>query len=81
MHFNDTLQELTSLSDRFGLTITFLRPDKKQYMQIVRDLAERYGLTLPEEELLRRADAFAVRRGGYSPRTARQLVESLSAEE
>ncbi len=81
VHFNDTLQELTSLSDRFGLTITFLRPDKKQYMQIVRDLAERYGLTLPEEELLRRADAFAVRRGGDSPRTARQLVESLSAEE
>ena len=81
VHINDTMQELTSLSDRFGLTITFLRPDKKQYMQIVCDLAKRYNLTLSDEELFQEANAFAVRRGGYSPRTARQLVEILSASE
>ena len=32
VHANDTVQQLVSLSDRFGLTITFSRPDKAQYL-------------------------------------------------
>jgi len=79
VHVNDTMQELYSLSDRFGLTITFQRPGKKQYMSIVRDLAEQYGVSLPEEALFARADAYALRRAGYSPRVAKQFIESLQA--
>ena len=44
IHFNDTMQEMISLSDRFGLTITFLRPNKLEYQTIVSELAGQYAL-------------------------------------
>lgn len=75
LHLNDTLQETMSLAARFGLTITFQRPDKEEYLSIVKHLAEEAGLSLPEEELLRKAEAHAIRANGRSPRTAKQFVE------
>ncbi|MBR0127496.1 MAG: ATP-binding protein [Firmicutes bacterium] len=79
LHLNDTLQETMSLAARFGLTITFQKPDKDEYLGIVRSLAEEYGVAdmCPEEELFRRAEAHAIRRNGRSPRTARQFIELL----
>ena len=32
-----------SLSDRFGILITFLRPEKDVYLEIVLHLAQQYG--------------------------------------
>ncbi len=77
LHVNDTLQETMSLADRFGLTVTFGKPSKDEYLEIVRALAKEAGLDLPESELFRRAEAHAIRRNGRSPRTAKQLVELL----
>lgn len=79
LHVNDTLQETMSLAARFGLTITFQKPGKDDYLDIVRALAEEYGIAgdYTEEELFRRAEAFAIRKNGRSPRTARQFVELL----
>ncbi|MDD6190024.1 MAG: ATP-binding protein [Firmicutes bacterium] len=79
LHVNDTLQETMSLASRFGLTITFQKPGKDDYLSIVRSLAEEYGIAgdYSEEELYRRAEAFAIRKNGRSPRTARQFVELL----
>jgi len=77
LHVNDTLQETMSLAARFGLTITFSKPDKDEYLSIVRSLAAKYGIDMPEDELLRRAEAHAIRRNGRSPRTAKQFVELL----
>ncbi len=79
IHYNDTMQEMLSLSDRFGLTITFLRPDKTQYQEIVRELAEQYGVTMEPQELRVKADAFAIRKSGYSPRVAKQFIELMKA--
>ena len=79
IHLNDTLQELMSLSARFGLTITFQKPDKDGYLSIVKHLAEEYGVTVPEEELFVKAEAFAIRQNGRSPRTAKHFVETLMA--
>ena len=81
LHLNDTLQETMSLAARFGLTITFQKPDKDEYLSIVKSLAEEYGVAdmFPEEELFRRAEAHAIRRNGRSPRTARQFIELLKA--
>lgn len=81
LHRNDTLQEESSLSARFGLTITFLKPDKELYQSIVAALAKEFGLATPEEELMAKAEAHAIRHGGRSPRTARQFVEYMRAEE
>lgn len=58
------MQELMSLSARFGLTVTFLRPDKDRFVHIVTELAERYGVDVPHDELIVRAEAFAIRSGG-----------------
>ena len=73
----DKLQEIVSLSARFGLTITYSKPDKDLYCQIVSDLAKRGGITLEEDKLFIRAEAFAIRHGGRNPRTAKQFVDLL----
>ncbi|MCR5134932.1 MAG: ATP-binding protein [Clostridiales bacterium] len=75
LHVNDTLQEISSLSARFGLTITFQRPDHDEYLAIVDELAKQYGVLLPEDILHTRAEAFAIRAGGRTPRAAKQFVE------
>lgn len=77
IHFNDTLQEVLSLSDRFGIRITFCRPDKATYLDIVRSLAVQRGLDFEPETLYMEAERFALERGGRSPRAARQFVDSL----
>lgn len=79
IHAADTRQELMSLSARFGLTVTFQRPDKTLYENIVMDLAQRCGVQMPSDQLMMRAEAFALRAGGRSPRVAKQFVELLAA--
>ena len=44
-HRSDTLQEKLSLVSRFGVTIPYMRPNKKEYEEIVRSLAERIRKT------------------------------------
>lgn len=80
IHLNDTMQELMSLSARFGLVITFSKPNKDVYLNIVRHLAREYGIVKNEENLLQNAEAFAIRSGGRSPRTARQFIELVKAD-
>lgn len=75
LHVNDTLQETMSLAARFGLTITYQRPDKEEYLAIVKNLAREYGLDVPEKELFRKAEAHALRCGSRSPRVAKQFIE------
>ncbi|MDO4744953.1 MAG: ATP-binding protein [Bacillota bacterium] len=77
LHLNDTMQETMSLAARFGLTITFQKPDKDEYLSIVKSLAAEYGIDMPEEELFKKAEAHAIRKNGRSPRTAKQFIELL----
>lgn len=77
LHVNDTLQETMSLAARFGLTITFQKPDKDEYLHIVSRLAAEYGIDIDQDELFRKAEAHAIRRNGRSPRTAKQFIELL----
>jgi len=75
IHINETLQETMSLAARFGLMISYQQPDKEEYLEIVKNLAEEYGLDMPEEELFRKAEAHAIYSNGRTPRTAKQFVE------
>ena len=77
----DSLETVTSLSDRFGLEITFSVPDKDEYLYIVDQLAAESGLDLPAEQLHLLAERFALRRNGRSPRTARQFISQQLAEQ
>ncbi len=80
IHSQDTAQEKLSLSDRFGITITFLAPDQDRYLAIVAGLAARRGIALPADELRARALAWAARHNGRSGRSARQFVDHLCGE-
>ena len=77
----DSLETVTSLSDRFGLEITFSVPDKDEYLYIVDQLAAENGLALSGEQLHLLAERFALRRNGRSPRTARQFISQQLAEQ
>ena len=77
LHTNETVSEKLSLSYRFGVTIFFARPDKKQFDNIVTTLAKRYGITMDEEELLLEANRWELSHGGLSGRTAQQFIDYL----
>ncbi|HIY04818.1 MAG TPA: ATP-binding protein, partial [Candidatus Anaerotignum merdipullorum] len=79
LHLNDTLQETMSLAARFGLTVTFQKPNKDAYLDIVKHLALQYGIHLPEQELFTKAEAFAIRCNGRSPRAAKHFIELQKA--
>ena len=75
VHLNDTLEEVSSLSARFGIVLTYGKPNKDGFLQFVSSIAKQYGLNIPEEELFIGAEAYALRNGGRSPRVAKQYVE------
>lgn len=77
LHNNDTVQEKLSLVARFGVTIYFGSPDKKQFQNIVRELAERYHVNMPLEELYAEANKWELSHGGLSGRTASQFITHL----
>lgn len=79
IHRNDTIQETMSLSARFGLTITFQQPSRKEYLNIVKCLARQYGVEMDERELEVKSEAHAIRSGGRSPRTAKQFIELVKS--
>lgn len=77
LHAGDTVQEKLSLVSRFGVTIFFAAPDKKEFQKIVITLAERYGVCMEEEELLLEANKWELQHGGLSGRTAQQFIDYL----
>lgn len=77
LHVNDTVQEKLSLVARFGVTIYFGSPDKKQFQEIVKALAEKYHISMPEEELYLEANKWELSHGGLSGRTASQFITHL----
>ena len=64
LHVNDTVQEKLSLVARFGVTIYYGSPDKKEFQNIVRVLAERHGIHMPLEELYQEANKWELYHGG-----------------
>lgn len=78
MHTGDTVQEKLSLVYRFGVTIYFGAPDPRQFREIVKALAERGGVKMPEEELLQEANKWELSHGGLSGRSAQQFIDYLS---
>lgn len=77
LHTNDTVQEKLSLVARFGVTIYFGSPEKKEFQEIIRVLAKRGGIDMPEEQLLLEANKWELSHGGLSGRTAQQFIDYL----
>ncbi len=77
IHRNDTMQELVSLSERFGIHVTFSKPNKETFLHIVHHVAEENGIDMPADELDLLAERFALERCGRSARLARQFIDGL----
>ncbi len=78
---NDIMQEQLSLSDRFGLSITFINPDKKDYLDIVDKIAADRKLNVDKNKLHLVAEQWASKKGGRSPRCAKQLIDFVESAE
>lgn len=81
LHNNDTVQEKLSLASRFGVTIYYGSPDKRQFETIVKGLAERFHLDMGEEDLYREANKWELGHGGLSGRTAAQFITHVMGRE
>ena len=81
LHSSDTVQEKLSLVYRFGVTIYFGAPDKKEFQNIVKVLASRYKIEMPEEDLLLEANRWELQHGGLTGRTAQQFIDYLLGQQ
>ena len=80
VHARETLEERTSLSERFGLRLSYLALDKKRYQDMVLSLCHRMNLTIPDSQILVEANRWEIQHGSRTPRVAVQLVEKLAGE-
>ena len=71
------MNEKLSLSDRFGITITFSKPTPDEYIEIVKGVAKRKGLDVDEQLLKTEAMKWEIRQKGMSGRTAGQFVNYM----
>ncbi|MFQ9510876.1 MAG: ATP-binding protein [Lachnospiraceae bacterium] len=81
LHASDTVQEKLSLVARFGVTIYFGAPDKRQFQGIVRQLAKKAGIIMDEEKLFQEANKWELSHGGLSGRCAQQFITYLKGKQ
>lgn len=77
IHASDTIEEKLSLSDRFGITVSFYSPDQKEYLAIVERLVKERNIDVDPEYLRAEALKWVRFYNGRSPRTAKQFVNYL----
>ena len=77
LHTSDTVQEKLSLVARFGVSIYYSAPSKKEFQNIVTTLAEKYNIHMDEEKLKLEANKWELSHGGLSGRTAQQFINYL----
>ena len=81
LHKTDSVQERLSLAARFGVSIYYGKPKKSEFQEIVRALAAREGIAIPEEELMLEANKWELSHGGMTGRTATQFITWLAGRE
>ena len=75
IHTNDSINEKISLSDRFGITLTYLSPNKEEYLNIVFSLAEKNNII--NSDLKQEALRWEMSHSGRSGRVAKQFIDNL----
>lgn len=79
IHYNDTIDEMVSLSDRFGIMLTFSLLTKNEYLDIVKKIAVDCGITV-NNNLLNQAEQFCALKSIRTPRVAKQFIVNYLAE-
>lgn len=77
VHEGDTANEKLSLSDRFGITLSFVSPNQNEYLAIVESIAKKHNINLPKDILKKEAIKWELSQNGRSGRTAKQFVYHL----
>ncbi|HMM06328.1 MAG TPA: ATP-binding protein [Clostridiales bacterium] len=77
VNVRESRDEKLSLSSRFGLTVAFLSPDQKEFLDIVYAVAARRGLAIDRETLKTAALQWEKWHHGRSGRSAVQFVNDL----
>ncbi len=78
IHRSDTVEEKLSLVNRFGVTIYFSKPSRKEFHHIVAELAKKMNLVIPQDILIAEADKWEVNHNGVSGRTAQQFINHIA---
>ena len=78
VHCNDTIDETVSLSDRFGIMLTFSLLNKNEYLDIVSKIASDCCIEI-NDNLLKKAEEFAALKAIRTPRVARQFIVDYMA--
>ncbi len=76
-NLKDINENITSLSDRFGIWLGFHSFNQKQYNEIVSFYANIFKLKIEDARLQKKADEWAILRGSNSGREALNLVKYL----
>ncbi len=81
LHTSDTVEEKLSLVNRFGVTICYTAPSRKQFENIVSVLADKYNVKMSKEDLYKEANKWELSHGGLSGRTAQQFINYILGQE
>lgn len=81
IHPGESVEEKVSLSDRFGLWLSFHPFSQAQYLEIVRHWLARLGAPAVDPEVEQAALRWALRRGSRSGRTAWQFARDWAGRE
>lgn len=73
----ETIQEKTSLAERFGLRIPYLTMSRPEFLNMVEELAAVRGVSMERDKLRAEAVKWEMHHPGRTPRTARQFILSL----
>jgi predicted AAA+ superfamily ATPase len=77
IHGADTVEEKLSLSDRFGLVVSFYSPDQETYFKMVESWAKAEGIKMPLDQLHLKAAQWERTNNSRSGRTARQFINDI----
>ena len=73
----ETIQEKTSLAERFGVRIPYLALNQAEFLDMVERMADLYGVDMDRQALRTGAIRWEMRHPGRTPRTAKQYIASL----
>lgn len=79
IHISDSVNEKLSLSERFGIVLTYTNPDKEHYLAIVKSLAKKQNIKMDEDTLNLEASRWELKTHGRSGRTAKQFINYISS--
>ena len=82
IHPGETSEEKVSLSERFGLWVSFYPFDQEEYLKIVSVWVEHFKAPVPDEDAMRKAALqWALQRGSRSGRVAWQFARDWAGKQ